>query len=90
MTEVAARSRAWRRTRLVESGSSRRLRPTLGASVRVVPAMLASALLTHYPLAADAATEGKKVIFGMLVVGLVFIGMIALGQLSRWARHRRH
>ncbi len=52
--------------------------------------MLSSALHTHYPLAADAATEGKKVIFGMLVVGLVFIGVIALGQLSRWVRHRRH
>ncbi len=43
------------------------------------------------PLAVeDAATEGKKVITGMLLVGLVFLSVIALGQLSRWARHRRH
>ena len=51
-------------------------------------ALLAALLL---PLAAeDAATEGKKVITSMLVVGLVFIGVIALGQLTHWLRHRRH
>ena len=38
----------------------------------------------------DAATEGKKVITGMLIVGLIFISVIALGQLSKWAGHRRH
>jgi hypothetical protein len=38
----------------------------------------------------DAAEEGKKVITGMLVVGLIFIAVIALGQLSKWASHRRH
>ena len=41
------------------------------------------------PLAQDAAEEGKKIITAMLLVGLVFIGVIALGQLSRWLRHRR-
>ena len=38
---------------------------------------------------AQAEQEGKKVIIAMLIVGLVFISVIALGQLSRWARHRR-
>jgi hypothetical protein len=38
----------------------------------------------------DAAEEGKKVITGMLIVGLIFISVIALGQLSKWAAHRRH
>ena len=38
----------------------------------------------------DAAEEGKKVITGMLIVGLIFISVIALGQLSKWAGHRRH
>jgi hypothetical protein len=38
----------------------------------------------------DAAEEGKKVITGMLIVGLIFISVIALGQLSKWASHRRH
>jgi hypothetical protein len=37
----------------------------------------------------DAAEEGKKVIAGMLIVGLIFIAVIALGQLSKWASHRR-
>ncbi len=39
---------------------------------------------------ADAATEGRHVIFGMLITGLVFISVIALGQLTHWLRHRRH
>ena len=37
----------------------------------------------------DAAEEGKKVIFGMLITGLVFIAVIALGQLSKYYGHRR-
>jgi len=40
-------------------------------------------------LLANAAEEGKNVITGMLVVGLIFIAVIALGELSRIARHRR-
>ncbi|MEP6976909.1 MAG: hypothetical protein ABI948_02530 [Thermoleophilia bacterium] len=41
------------------------------------------------PLAADAATEGKKVILGMLIVGLVFISVIAVGELAHYLRSRR-
>jgi hypothetical protein len=37
----------------------------------------------------DAATEGKKVITGMLIVGLIFAGVIAVGQTLHWLRHRR-
>lgn len=37
----------------------------------------------------DAATEGKKVLTGMLIVGLIFISVIAIGQTSHWLRHRR-
>jgi hypothetical protein len=37
----------------------------------------------------DAATEGKKVIVAMLIVGLVFVGVIALGETAHWLRHRR-
>ncbi len=40
-------------------------------------------------LVANAAEEGRNVITGMLVVGLVFVAVIALGELSRMARHRR-
>jgi hypothetical protein len=38
---------------------------------------------------ADVAEEGRNIIIAMLVTGLVFIAVIALGELSKWARHRR-
>jgi hypothetical protein len=49
-------------------------------------------LVTLLPLAAakTAAEEGKSVITAMLVVGLIFLGVIVLGELSRHLRHRRH
>jgi hypothetical protein len=37
----------------------------------------------------DAATEGKKVITGMLIVGLIFVSVIAVGQTLHYLRHRR-
>jgi hypothetical protein len=37
----------------------------------------------------DAATEGRNVILGMLVVGLIFLVVIALGELVHYAGHRR-
>jgi hypothetical protein len=37
----------------------------------------------------DPAVEGRKIIIGMLIVGLIFIAVIALGQLAEWASHRR-
>ena len=44
-------------------------------------------------LLADAATEGKNVVLSMLVVGLVFIAVIAVGELIDWRQrvrmHRR-
>jgi putative Mn2+ efflux pump MntP len=40
------------------------------------------------PLAQDAAEEGKKIIIAMLIVGLIFIAVIALGETSRWLRGR--
>jgi hypothetical protein len=40
-------------------------------------------------LVADAASEGKKVITAMLIVGLVFVAVIALGELSKAWGHRR-
>ena len=47
------------------------------------------ALIAALVAAEDAATEGKKVITGMLITGLIFIGVIAIGQTLHWARHRR-
>ncbi len=37
----------------------------------------------------SAAEEGKKVILGMLITGLIFVGVIVLGQASKWVAHRR-
>jgi hypothetical protein len=37
----------------------------------------------------DAASEGLHVILGMLAVGLIFLAVIVLGELSHWAGHRR-
>ena len=38
---------------------------------------------------ADAASEGKKVITAMLIVGLIFVSVIALGETSQYLRRRR-
>ena len=37
----------------------------------------------------DNASEGRDVILAMLVVGLIFLAVIGLGELSHWAGHRR-
>ena len=47
-------------------------------------AWLLFAVETH-----DAAEEGRNVILSMLVVGLIFVSVIAIGETSKWLRHRR-
>jgi hypothetical protein len=37
----------------------------------------------------DNASDGKHVITAMLVVGLVFVGTVAIGDLIKWWGHRR-
>ena len=37
----------------------------------------------------DQAADGKHIILGMLIVGLIFLAVIALGELTEWAAHRR-
>jgi hypothetical protein len=39
--------------------------------------------------AKTAAQEGLDVIRGMLVVGLIFLSVIVLGELTHWLRRRR-
>ena len=41
-------------------------------------------------LLADAASEGQAVILSMLVVGLVFLLVIALGELNEWRVRIKH
>ena len=49
------------------------------------------AVLALLPLAAesDAAEEGFDIIVAMLVVGLIFVSVIAIGETLKWLRHRR-
>jgi len=37
----------------------------------------------------DAASDGTHIIFAMLLVGLVFLAVIGLGELSKTLSHRR-
>ncbi len=52
-----------------------------------------SALLAVLPLAQErapsVAEEGRHIIIMMLLTGLVFLAVIALGQLARYFGHRR-
>jgi hypothetical protein len=46
-------------------------------------------VLAHLLAVETAAEEGKKTVLVMLVVGLVFVSVIAVGELTHWLRHRR-
>ena len=37
----------------------------------------------------DAVSDGKHILYGMLITALVFLLVIAIGELTRWAGHRR-
>jgi predicted transporter len=37
----------------------------------------------------DAVSDGKHILYGMLITALVFLAVIGLGELTRWAGHRR-
>jgi NhaP-type Na+/H+ or K+/H+ antiporter len=48
------------------------------------------AALFHSVLAVEtAAEEGRKVVLLMLATGLVFVGVIALGEVTHWVARRR-
>ena len=36
-----------------------------------------------------ADEEGKRIVIAMAIVGLIFISVIAIGQLSKYLGHRR-
>jgi hypothetical protein len=38
---------------------------------------------------ADAATEGRKIIIGMLIVGLILVSVPALGELYMYFKYHR-
>ena len=45
--------------------------------------------MLHALVLADAAEEAKKDITAMLIVGLIFVSVIALGETSQYLRRRR-
>ncbi|MEP6909168.1 MAG: hypothetical protein ABI896_01905 [Actinomycetota bacterium] len=49
-----------------------------------------SHLLASVFVVADAATEGKKVILGMLITGLILVALPALGETYMYLRYHRH
>jgi hypothetical protein len=48
-----------------------------------------AALIAFSSRPADQASQGLDVITIMLITGLVFLGVILLGELTKWAGHRR-
>jgi hypothetical protein len=46
-------------------------------------------VLAHLLAVETAAEEGKKTVLVMLGVGLIFLSVIAVGELTHWLRHRR-
>jgi len=52
--------------------------------------MVAALLAPLHLLAVEtAAEEGRKTVLAMLFTGLVFLGVVAFGELMHWLRHRR-
>jgi len=37
----------------------------------------------------DAVSDGKHVLYGMLITALIFCAVVAIGELTKWAGHRR-
>ena len=46
-------------------------------------------MLEFATLLADVAEEGRNIVLSMLVVGLIFIAVIAIGQFFKWLGHRQ-
>jgi hypothetical protein len=67
--------------------STARLHFTAGESVRVATVSQVPALSL---VLADAATEGRKVIIGMLVTGLILVALPVLGETYMYLRYHRH
>jgi heme/copper-type cytochrome/quinol oxidase subunit 2 len=65
-----------------------------GSSIRLAAMLLGFLhLLAQTPVEQaqkkTAAEEGKDIVLAMLVVGLVFVGMVVLGDLWNWRSRKR-
>jgi hypothetical protein len=52
-------------------------------------AALLDALVLLTTVHPDAAEEGRRIMTAMLIVGLIFGGIVILGELVHWYRHDR-
>jgi hypothetical protein len=51
-----------------------------------VIALLAQEATEHL---SDPVTDGKHILYGMLITALIFLAVVAIGELTRYAGHRR-
>ena len=71
-------------------GRARRSRPRGSSPARSLKSQRMGHVLAAALVLADAATEGKKVIFGMLVTGLILVALPVLGETYMYFRYHRH
>jgi len=74
---------------MLRPGPQRATRPSSARSLHTRNASDRLSVAMLHLLAETAAQEGKKTVLVMLLVGVVFLSVIALGELSHWLRHRR-
>lgn len=46
-------------------------------------------MVASFFVVADAASEGRSVVLSMLVVGLIFVAVIAIGELTHFLATKR-
>jgi hypothetical protein len=51
---------------------------------------MVAAFATVLAAGKTASEEGRDVVLSMLVVGLVFVGVIVIGDVWNWRAHKRH
>ena len=42
-----------------------------------------------FETASDPVTDGKHILYAMLITALVFVVVIGIGEFTRWVGHRR-
>src|SRR2546423_15374508 len=89
LVSESARDPSRQRSLPTPTGKLDRSRPAVRAAA-LESGPMALAVLKLLAASETAAQEGKKVIIAMLIVGLVFVGVIVLGETTHHLRQRRH
>jgi hypothetical protein len=55
----------------------------------VIASLLLAAEVLEEELHSDPVSDGKHILYGMLITGLIFLAVIAIGEYTRWAGNRR-